>query len=95
MVKAGQCNVGAKTLGQTESQLVLAKMLTQIMTNSQAPGRKLSRKSDGKHDLQPLLDWRSQGWCAIPLGPVQCVMQGHHEGADAEGMRGDRHDVHK
>ena len=63
-------HVRPQYLGQEQSQLVLAKKPTKFMTNSSVIGRELSRKCDGSHEHQPLIDGRARDAARYP--PALC-----------------------
>ena len=68
--EADQCMYGLKTWGKSRSQPVLAEKPIKILTNSRAIGRELSRRCDGTHEHQPLIDRWGQGSRAIPSGAL-------------------------
>ena len=76
LVEADQCMFGLKTWGTSKSQLVLAKKPTRFMTTSQVLGRELSRRCDGSHEHQPLLDGRAKDAARYPPGLCRAICRG-------------------
>ncbi len=76
IVEADQCMYGLKTRGHTRSQLVAAKKPTKIMTNSKALGKELSRKCNGRHDHQSLVDGRAAEAARYPTGLCRAICRG-------------------
>ena len=74
--EAYQCMYGLKTRGKSRSQLVLAKKPTKFMTNSRAIGRELSRRCDGTHEHQPLIDGRAQAAARYPQAFCKAICRG-------------------
>ena len=60
VVEADQCMYGLKTKGSDRRTEVAAKKPTKFMTNSRALSQELSRKCDGMHEHQCLVDGRAQ-----------------------------------
>ena len=67
---------GLKTWGKTRECLVLAKKPTRFMTNSKALGRELSRRCDGRHDHQVLLDGRAKDAARYPPALCRAISRG-------------------
>ena len=76
LVEADQCMYGLKTWGSSRSQLVLAKKPTKFMTNSRSIGRELSRKCDGRHEHQPLIDGRAKDAARYPPALCRAICRG-------------------
>ena len=76
IVEADQCMFGLKTWGKSRSQLILAKKPTKFMTNSQVLGRELSRKCDGTHDHQQLIDGRAKDAARYPPSLCRALCRG-------------------
>ena len=60
LVEADQCMYGLKTTGEHNKTQVPANKPTKLMTNSRALGQELSRRCDGKHEHQYLVDGRAR-----------------------------------
>ena len=74
--EADQCMCGLKTWGKSRSQLVLAKKPTKFMTNSRAIGRELTRKCDGSHEHQLLIDGRAHAAARYPAALCKAMCRG-------------------
>ena len=57
-------------------QLVLAKKPTKFMTNSRSIGRALSRKCNGDHIHQPLVDGRAKDAARYPPALRKAICRG-------------------
>ena len=91
IVEADQCMYGLKTWGVNKSQVVLAKKPIKFMTNSTALGRELSRKCDGTHEHQQLVDGRASEAARYPPGLCKALCRGIVEEKEAEGHDGTTH----
>ena len=76
VVEADQCMFGLKTWGKNRSQVVLAKKPTMFMANSSVIGRELSRKCDGSHEHQPLIDGRARDAARYPPALCRAICRG-------------------
>ena len=76
MVEADQCMYGLKTRGSNTNKEVHAKKPTKFMTNSRALGQELSRRCDGKHDHQCLVDGRARAASKYPPGLCKAICRG-------------------
>ena len=75
-METDQCMFGLKTWGSTRSQLMLAKKPTRFMTNSRSIGTELSRKCDGSHVHQPLIDGRAKDAARYPPALCRAICRG-------------------
>ena len=75
--------------------MVSAKKPTKFMTNSKVIGHELSRKCDGNHVHQPLIDGRAKDAARYPQRVMSSHLSRHIQGEDAEGIRLRRDAVHK
>ena len=76
MYEADQCMYGLKTWGKNKSELVLAKKPTRFLTNSRALGRELSRRCDGSHCHQSLVDGRAAYAARYPKALCRAICKG-------------------
>ena len=69
-------HVWPKGVGDTRSQLMLAKKPTKFLTNSKELGRELRRKCDGTHLHQPLLGGRAKDAARYPPSLCRAICRG-------------------
>ena len=76
VVETDQCMFGLKTWGSSKAQLVMAKKPTRFMTNSRSVGHELSRRCDGTHQHQPLIDGRAKDAARYPPALCRALCRG-------------------
>ena len=76
VVEADQCMYGLKTTGKDRKSEVPAKKPTKFMTNSRALGQELSRRCDGSHVHQNLVDGRARLAARYPPGLCKAICRG-------------------
>ena len=87
VVEADQCMYGLKTKGSDNITEIAAKKPTKFMTNSRALGQTLSRKCDGMHQHQSLIDGKAQLASRYPTGLCKAICRGIIT------LKRERHDV--
>ena len=65
--------MSCKTKGSDKKSQVAAKKPTKFMTNSRALGHELSRRCNGKHQHQSLVDGRAQFAARYPTGLCKAI----------------------
>ena len=76
VVEADQCMYGLKRRGGDNKSQVAAKKPTKFMTNSRALGHELSRRCNGKHQHQSLVDGRAREAAGYPPELCKAICRG-------------------
>ena len=69
-------HVWAADMGAAKHQWVPAKKPSRFMTNSRAIARELSRRCNGQHSHQPLVDGRAKDAAMYPDGLCRAICRG-------------------